>query len=124
MHLFIHFAVINITAMRAPQRVLYVCLIAAKIVVRRWSHGFCHTGTFTICAVFGLLLYQSVPCILPLIGFVWAHNPSFVWAYNPFSIWAHNPSIVLAHNLLLHAFYMSMFMLSLLTLTFCKTVDY
>jgi hypothetical protein len=43
-------------------------------VIRILSHGFRHTGTFTICAVFGLFLCQSVP--FTVMGYVWAHNPS------------------------------------------------
>jgi hypothetical protein len=58
----------DLFSMRAPKRVLYVCLSAAKIVVRCPSHGFRHTGTFTICAVFGQFLCQSMPFIVPLNG--------------------------------------------------------
>jgi hypothetical protein len=61
---------VRFTAMRAPQRVLYVCLIAAKIAVRR------HTGFVTrvfshFCAVFGQSLCLCVPLFVPLMGHLW-----------------------------------------------------
>jgi ABC-type amino acid transport system permease subunit len=56
--------------MRAPQRVLYVCLTAAKIVVRTVSHGFCHTGSFTLLrSVWVVSFCGNVPIIVLLMGF-------------------------------------------------------
>jgi hypothetical protein len=41
----------SLRGMRAPQRVLYVCLTATKIGVPA-RHGFCHTGFFTLLSSF------------------------------------------------------------------------
>jgi hypothetical protein len=74
--------------MRAPQRVLYVCLIAAKIVVRtdgRFPTGYVTRVLLQFAQCLGCFCVEECPLLYPLMGYVWAHNPSLVWAHNPLS---------------------------------------
>jgi hypothetical protein len=72
----INFCVVMVMfKMRAPKRVLYVCLTATKIGVRRWSHGFCHTGSLTLLSSFWAIFVFICAPFRPLNGASWADNP-------------------------------------------------